>query len=445
MSQAALISDWLKKKGSKFGFWHKRYCTLAGSKMTVAKDEQCKDVDRTIVITQVTRVELIDEDKHPRFVVFPDSDKPICLAHDSLDIVRAWVHFLRNMTLRTPNLDMSCFEVVRILGRGFYGKVMLCRKIDTGEVFAIKTVHKNRLVKSKKVHTIFNERNALMKARHPFIVNFAFSFQTDTKVYLGLEYVAGGELFHHLQTRRRIPIGEVRLYIAELSLAINYLHVQGIVYRDLKPENILIDTSGHLKLTDFGLVKQLDADVETTTTFCGTSEYLAPEIVARRPYGMKIDWWAIGVLTYELLFGNTPFYRDNKARMFEAIRNDPARFPGRVDAQTVAFISMLLEKDPDARADFERVRGHPFLNGLDFEKVLARQIQPAFIPPSSPDGVGNFDSEFTNEKPMDSFATPTQVAHDDFVGFSCVQGQPGSSSEGSEPDSPDSSVAPSTM
>jgi serine/threonine protein kinase len=432
-----LLADWLKKKGTKFGFWHKRFCTIAGTKLTLAKDEQCTDIDRLIPVTQSTRIEIIEDDKHPRFVVFPEADPPVCLAHDSVDVVRSWVHLLRNLTLHTANLDMSAFDLVTTLGRGYYGKVLLCKKKDTGEYFAIKTIHKARLVRTHKVHTIFNERNALMTSRHPFIVGFGFSFQTDSKVYLGLEYVAGGELFHHLQKVRRIPLPDVRIYVAELSLAINYLHVHGIVYRDLKPENILIDTQGHLKLTDFGLVKQLDSDEETTSTFCGTSEYLAPEIVARRPYGMKIDWWTIGILTYELLFGQTPFYRDNKARMFDAIRNENPRFPGRVDPNVVSFISMLLEKDPEARGDFSKIRGHPFFAGLDFEKVLAREIVPSYVPEVSGAGVKNFDSEFTAQKPMDSFATPARQAQDAFEGFSVVAGQPGqtaSSSDGEEAD-----------
>jgi serine/threonine protein kinase len=235
--------------------------------------------------------------------------------------------------------------------------------------------------------------------------------------------VAGGELFHHLQQVRRIPLPDVRIYIAELSLAINFLHVQGVIYRDLKPENLLIDTQGHIKMTDFGLAKQLDADEETTSTFCGTSEYLAPELVGRRPYGVKIDWWALGILTYELLYGQTPFYRENKARMFDAIRTEPVRFPPRADPTIVSFISALLEKDPDARADFSRIRGHPFFGGLDFEKVLARQVQPSYVPSVSGVGIKNFDSEFTAEPPMDSFATPTKHAHDEFAGFSCVGGE----------------------
>jgi serine/threonine protein kinase len=207
------------------------------------------------------------------------------------------------------------------------------------------------------------------------------------------------------------------LYIAELSLAINYLHVHGVIYRDIKPENILLDDKGHIKLTDFGLVKQMDADEETTSTFCGTLEYLAPELVTRRPYGIKIDWWAIGILTYELLFGGTPFHHDSRAKMFDAICSGEPKFPPETPGNVVAFIRMLLEKDPEARGGFEQIKSHPLFAGLDFAKVFRREYTPAFLPVT--DGVvgAKIDFEFTAEVAIDSFATPAVAKADEFEGF----------------------------
>ena len=443
-----VLAEWLKKKGSKFGFWHKRFCSIVDNCLVISKTESPKDVERKIEIGDNTKIEIIEDERPPRFIVIAGDERPICLAHESLDTIVNWTGVLRNLTLQTPGLSMDNFEIVSTLGRGFYGKVMLCKKKGTEEYYAIKTVHKNRLVKANKVHTIFTERNVLMRARHPFIVNIAFAFQSDSKVYLGLEYASGGELFHHLQRRGTIPIAEVRLYIAELSLAINYLHNLNVIYRDLKPENVLLDAQGHVKLTDFGLAKKLDTSGETGT-FCGTSEYLAPEIISRRPYGPKIDWWAIGVLTYELLYGQTPFFDKNKARMFQAIRNEKPKFPRRADEATVDFITMLLEKDPERRADFDRIKGHPFFKGLDFEKVLRREIKPAFVPPSNGIITANFDTEFTMENPQDSLATPTPMARDEFKGFSFAGVPDGSSSsdgEGEEmPAMPPSDLQPTTM
>ncbi|OHS96005.1 AGC family protein kinase [Tritrichomonas foetus] len=417
--ERVILKEVLRKKGSKFGFWRKRFVHLTTTHLIVYKGENTSEVERKIEIVPTAVVECLDGEKPPRFVLHVEGQRPITLGHDNPDIIINWVNEIRNITLQTPDVSMDNFDIISVLGRGFYGKVMLVKKKNTDQYFAIKTVHKNRLVKANKVHTIFTERNVLMKARHPFIVNLQFAFQTESKVYLGLEYASGGELFYHLQNRQTIPIDEVRLYIAELSLAINYLHVLRVIYRDLKPENILLDSQGHVKLTDFGLAKTLTDFSNQTGTFCGTSEYIAPEIISRKPYGPEIDWWAVGILTYELLYGQTPFFNQNKAKMFQSIRSDRPRFPRKVEQSTVDFISMLLEKDPANRATFEKIKVHPFFNGMAFEDVLAKKYKPAFVPPSN-GVVGNFDTEFTMENPLDSLATPTPTAANAFDGFSYV-------------------------
>ncbi|KAH0793094.1 AGC family protein kinase [Histomonas meleagridis] len=425
-----VLADCLKKKGSKFGFWHKRYCGLTTSQLIVSKSESFKVPERIIDITPKTQIEFEKRDRMPRFHIMPENERPICLASDDLDLIMKWTNELRNITLQTPDINMDCFDIISVLGRGYYGKVMLCKKKNTEEYYAIKTVHKNRLVKSNKVHTVFTERNVLMKARHPFIVNICFTFQTDSKVYLGLEYVAGGELFHHLQKKGRLPLSEVRLYVAELSLAINYLHVLHIIYRDLKPENVLLDLQGHVKLTDFGLAKSLQEFESSTGTFCGTSEYLAPEIILKQQYGPMIDWWAIGILTYELLFGETPFYHQNKSQMFHAILHAQPRFPRKTDKDTINFITGLLQKDPNKRFDFDNIMKHKFFNGMDFNDVLARKYQPEFVPTSKNPVASNFDTEYTMENPQDSLATPAPFADGAFDGFSMIAGyEPSDSSD----------------
>lgn len=427
-----ILSDVLKKKGAKFGFWHKRLCKLTTNHIIIYKGETEADPDRIFEINSTTSIECLDNSRPPHFVLHIEGEKPIKLCHDSANVIVTWVNEIRNITLQTPNLSMDNFDIISVLGRGFYGKVMLVKKKGTNEFYAIKTVHKNRLVKSNKVHTIFTERNVLMKARHPFIVNLCFAFQTETKVYLGLEYASGGEMFYHLQNRGTIPIDEVRLYAAELSLALNYLHNLHIIYRDLKPENVLLDSQGHIKLTDFGLAKSLSEYSNTTSTFCGTSEYIAPEILSRKPYGTEIDWWALGIFTYELLFGETPFYNDNKSRMFSSIKNDRPTFPKKADKTAQDFILMLLEKDPAQRGTFERIMTHPFFNGLKFEDVLNKKYKPAFVPPQN--GIAdNFDTEFTMENPLDSLATPTaNVQVSQFEGFSYIQMPDDKQQEGGE-------------
>lgn len=424
MSESAneqpILSDWLKKKGSKFGFWHKRYVVLTETQMIVSKTKSTDNPERVIDIDVNTEITLLNDIDPPRFIVKPPNERQICLGNSNLDVILNWTNQLRNATLRHEPLSMDSFEIVSVLGRGFYGKVMLCRNKRTNEMCAIKTVHKNRLIKANKVHTIFTERNVLLKARHPFIVNILFAFQTDAKVYLGLEYASGGELFYHLSNRGTIPLSETRLYVAQLCLAINYLHSLGVVYRDLKPENVLLDENGYVKLTDFGLSKNLDLD-STTATFCGTSEYLAPEIIARKSYGQKIDWWAIGILCYELLYGETPFYHENKSKLFQAIRNSEPRFPKKAPQSTISFIRCLLEKNPDDRADFDQIKDHPFFENLNWDDVQNRKFTPAFKPPKSTRDAKNFDTEFTMENPQDSIATPAPNA-DAFNGFSYVAG-----------------------
>jgi serine/threonine protein kinase len=440
------LATWFRKKGSKLGLWHRRYCSIVGNKLAISKSESPRDLERSLTITGNTCVEIVETEKPPRFIVGPEEGRPICLAHDSIDVLLQWVAAIRHITLSIPDLDMSCFDIVSTIGRGFYGKVMLVKKKGTEEVYAIKTVHKNRLVKSGKVHTIFAERNILLSARHPFIVNICFAFQTDSKVYLGLEYAAGGELFHHFQKRGPFPLPEVKLYIAEVALALNYLHSIGVVYRDLKPENILLDGQGYLKLTDFGLSKRLTDPDDLTQTFCGTSEYLAPELVSGLRYGIKIDWWALGVLCFELLHGKTPFANPNKAKLYAAIRTEKPKFSSKIDATTQSFILGLLTKDPDHRMDFTAFQKHPFFAGIDFQAVLAKKIKPAFVPPSSGFVATNFDREFTAERPLDSFATPIPTAKSAFKGFSFEGTLEGEEDQSGESDSEDVGVRePSKM
>jgi serine/threonine protein kinase len=349
------ISGWLKKKGSRFGFWHRRYCILDDSGLRLYKSEGEATPERTIRIKASVRIEFTDRQKPARLLVVPEADAPLCLAHESPFTVRAWCNALRARTIpSSPDLTMSHFDILSVLGKGAFGKVRLCRKKATGELFAIKSVSKGRLISSHNVNAVFAERNVLMKVDHPFIVQFGFAFQTPGKVYLGLEYVAGGELYQHLRKRKHFTIEQVRLYIAEISLALNYLHVNGVIYRDLKPENVLLDLEGHVKLADFGLVKQLDRTEDAATTFCGSPVYQAPEELTGEKYRFTVDWWAVGVLTWELLYGKPPFNQPHRHELYMAIRfSDPA-FPDKVDPHFRTFVSMLLDKDPETRAGFEK-------------------------------------------------------------------------------------------
>ncbi|OHT16522.1 AGC family protein kinase [Tritrichomonas foetus] len=387
----------------------------------IAKDEKCTVVDQTLTLNENTKVAPVSGSATPRFMIETleltdegenegensdsKSGKPISvlLNAESIEEANRWITAIRSATSPLPAMSMDQFKIISVLGRGFYGKVMLVQKIDSGEIFAIKSIQKSRLIETNKSHTVIAERNIMMKAHHPFIVNLCFAFQTQSKFYFGLEYAPGGELFYHMERLGVIQIDDARLYVAEIGLALDYLHSLGIVYRDLKPENILLDINGHIKITDFGLSKDL-LETESTTTFCGTSEYLAPEVVMQLPYSYPIDIWALGVLTYEMILGYTPFFDENKSKMFTNIVTAEPFFPPQLDRRVADFIRQMLVKDPATRPRFSDMKNHAFFEGFDWQKVYDKEYRPNFIPQTKNLlSTNNFDPEFTNEIAADSF------------------------------------------
>ena len=424
-----IISGCLKKKGSTFGFWHKRYCSITENKLFISKNMNINESDRIILIDSNTLIQKDPTNNPPRMIITPTEGKSITLSTNDMDSLDQWILALRSVALITPNLSIDDFNIISVIGRGFYGKVMLCQHKTNNEYCAIKTIHKNRLIRANKIHTIFTEKNVLLKSRHPFIVSILFAFQTDTKLYLGLEYASGGELFYHLQRRGQLPISESKLIIAELALAINFLHENKIIYRDLKPENVLLDSDGHVKLTDFGLAKDLTNE-ELTNTFCGTSEYVSPEVISRRPYSYPIDWWSLGILLYEILIGMTPFVCDNKQKMFQAIRTQRVKYPPATDKNAINLINGLLNKEPEERFNFQSIKNHPFFEGLNWDDILLKKIIPEFIPENT-HGIlpKNFDSQFTKEIALDSLATPIPNEKNNFQGFSYMADEKSISSD----------------
>jgi len=201
------------------------------------------------------------------------------------------------------------FDLLKIIGKGSYGTVVQVRLKDTGDIFAMKVIDKKFIVEKNEIQHTISERNILSKVNHPFIMKLFFAFQTEDKLYLVLEFVNGGELYFHLQLDGNFGTDRTRFYSAEIVLALEYLHKSGIIYRDLKPENVLIDGDGHIKITDFGLSKEgLIGFNSRTNTFCGTPEYLAPEVLLGKEYSLAVDYWSLGTLMYEMLTGLPAFY-----------------------------------------------------------------------------------------------------------------------------------------
>eukprot|EP00041_Stephanoeca_diplocostata_P039686 m.1637479 g.1637479 ORF g.1637479 m.1637479 type:complete len:476 (+) comp25858_c0_seq1:129-1556(+) len=296
------------------------------------------------------------------------------------------------------------FEMLKVLGKGTFGKVMLAREKATNENWAIKVLKKDTILAKDEVAHTMTENAVLQSTRHPFLTGLKCSFQTPELLIFVMEYVNGGELFFHLSREKIFSEDRTKFYIAQISLAMTYLHDRGIIYRDLKLENLLLDSKGNIKITDFGLCKEEITFGSTTSTFCGTPEYLAPEVLEDNDYGRAVDWWGVGVVMYEMICGHLPFYNRNHEVLFDLILHEEIRLPQTLSSPAKDILQQLLNKDPRLRLgggerDGRDVQDHEFFYGLDFDKLYNLQIPAPFVPKiKGKDDVSNFDSVFTNEK-----------------------------------------------
>ncbi|KAI1894954.1 hypothetical protein AGOR_G00121080 [Albula goreensis] len=296
----------------------------------------------------------------------------------------------------------SDFDYLKIIGKGSFGKVLLARHKESERYYAIKVLQKKIILKKKEQKHIMCERSVLLKnLQHPFLVGLHFSFQTTDKLYFVLDYVNGGELFYHLQRERVFLEPRARFYAAEIASALGYLHSLHIIYRDLKPENILLDSQGHIVLTDFGLCKEGLAPNATTSTFCGTPEYLAPEVLQKQAYDRTVDWWCLGSVLYEMLYGLPPFYSRNTAEMYNNILHKPVVLKPNVSNSARHLLEGLLHKDRSKRtgahSDFMELKCHSFFSPINWDDLMAKKITPPFLPSvSGPTDLRHFDPEFTH-------------------------------------------------
>jgi len=286
---------------------------------------------------------------------------------------------------KASNLKIEDFELLKVVGRGSFGKVMQVLKKDTGRIYALKVIRKAHIISRSEVAHTLAERSVLAQINNPFITPLKFSFQSPDKLYFVLAFVNGGELFHHLQKEQRFDINRSRFYTAELLCALECLHGFKVIYRDLKPENILLDYTGHIALCDFGLCKLDMKDEDRTNTFCGTPEYLAPELLLGHGYTKSVDWWTLGVLLYEMLTGLPPFYDENTNEMYRKILQDPLQFPGPeiVPAAAKDLLQRLLDRNPDRRLGANgaaEIKAHHFFANIDWRKLLQRKYEPSFKP-----------------------------------------------------------------
>lgn len=304
-------------------------------------------------------------------------------------------------------MSIDSFRLLSVLGRGHFGKVILAQYKMTGEYFAIKALKKGDIIARDEVESLLSEKRIFEVAntmRHPFLVNLFSCFQTDQHVCFVMEYAAGGDLMMHIHTD---VFSEPRavFYAACVVLGLQYLHESKIIYRDLKLDNLLLDTEGYVKIADFGLCKEGMGFGDRTGTFCGTPEFLAPEVLTETSYTRAVDWWGLGVLIFEMLVGESPFPGDDEEEVFDSIVNDEVRYPRFLSLEAIAIMRRLLRKNPERRLgsserDAEDVKRQAFFRNIVWDDLLLRKVKPPFVPTiRSPEDVSNFDEEFTSEKP----------------------------------------------
>ncbi len=300
-------------------------------------------------------------------------------------------------------VKLEDFKILKVIGRGSFGKVCLVEYIPTHEIYAMKSLKKDILIENDQIESTILEKEILQNIDHPFLCGLVFCFQTEDRIFFVMPFLCGGELFQHLKKFKRFSEEMARFYGAQISIALQYLHDKNIIYRDLKPENILLDEQGYLRLADFGMAKKI-VNNEKALSFCGTPEYLAPEIISGEGYDYNIDWWSLGIILYEMLCGVPPFYAENLDKMYEIIQNTEATFPTDIYLSDEAkdIINKLLKKNVKNRLGYVsgivEIKNHPFFKSIDFQAIENKKVESPFVPKIDHNrDVQNFDEIFTKE------------------------------------------------
>mmetsp|Transcript_45722 Transcript_45722/g.75666 ORF Transcript_45722/g.75666 Transcript_45722/m.75666 type:complete len:458 (+) Transcript_45722:169-1542(+) len=446
--------SFLWKQGHIRRNWKRRFFQLDGTQIRYFSDAQTDSATDKQGIGEKGTITLtgwrIQADRS-RSLLLQGKPKNLLIQADDEATLEGWKAALTaalDATMRLPNdapsstgsskelladqrmVSLGDFKVKSVLGRGAFATVALVMKKDTKQQYALKSLNKRHVIARHQVQATLTEREILRDAcGHPFIVGLHWAFRSEDCLHFVLDYMPGGDLQGRLLVEGEVPADRARLYVAEITLAVGFLHEKGVIYRDLKPDNVLLDSEGHARLADFGLSKVSD----TASSFCGTQDYMSPEVVKSLPHDKAVDWWAVGILLHELLLGYTPFSHDNFAIVQRNIIKKDIEIDDECDAVAAAFIVRLLQKDAAARlgagpTGTSDVQGDPFFAGLDFERVLARGYTTGWKPPKK--GVGSYRNSEGQEVPAipkdgsmedsmdDVLSDEAASPADDFGGFS---------------------------
>ncbi|KAG0440403.1 Protein kinase C eta type [Dictyocoela muelleri] len=299
-------------------------------------------------------------------------------------------------------ISVNDFNLIKVLGRGSFGKVMFCKHKESGNIVALKILKKEMVVNSNNIAYLDLERKILKMVtefNHPFLMKMLYCFQDSQNVYFGTEFLAGGDLFHAVY-KEKLPEERIKLYACEILLGLEFLHNKGIIYRDMKLDNVLIGGDGHIRIADFGLCKENLSPLTKTYTLCGTPDTLAPEVIINCGYTKDADWWSFGVVLYEMYETEPPFNGMTDAELNNSILNEPVEFATNFNPKAQDLIVKLLEKEPQKRigygmGDGPEIRKHDYFEGINWDDVLKKKIQPSFIPVNKLEE--NFDDEFMDE------------------------------------------------